>query len=113
VDEKELAVRPSVSELTFQLFDRPIHPELIESLVHQEFQRDGYRLRLDLTAAGHCLHWQRDNLVLAEVLADQSQPLPETRQLFAHRVAGERAERQEPAPSLCYQTCYQDEKLPA
>jgi hypothetical protein len=83
--ESELISRPTVAELSFQLYDRSVHPELIERLVSRGFERDGYSLRLDLTPAGHLFEWRWKKVILVELLANQSQPLPENRQLFTHR----------------------------
>lgn len=94
------------------MFDRPVHPELIESLATQSFERDGYKLRLHLTAAGHLLEWRWNDLTLVEVLTEQSHPLPEGRQMFAHRVGGERNECFWPRECVSYHTCFQAEKLP-
>ena len=105
--------RPTIDELLFQVYDRPIHPELIETLQHQQFRKDRYRLDVHITPAGHTLRYQQDELTLVEVLATQSAPLPEHRQLFAHRVGNERNELHTPSTTVCYQTCFQVERLPA
>lgn len=110
--ERQDVSRPCVQDLTFQMFDRPVHPELIDSLVVQSFRRDGYRLKLHLTAAGHLFEWCWQDLTLVEVLTEQSHPLPEGRQMFAHRVGGERNECFWPRDSISYHTCFQAEKLP-
>lgn len=106
-----IALRPSTANLIFQVFDRSVHPELFESLVCQNFERDGYHLKLRLTPAGHVLEWRRNGLMLVEVLADQTRPLPEQRQVFAHRVGGERLESHSPQDRISYQTCFQLERL--
>lgn len=108
-----LILRPPVTELTFQVFDRPFHPEIIESLSTKAFERDGYRLVLHLTRAGHVIEWRRGKANLVEVLGDARQMVPDTGQLFAHRVGGERSECASPAPSVYYQTCFQLERVPA
>lgn len=104
--------RPNTRDLTFQVFDRSVHPELFESLLVRSFERDGYRLRVHLTRAGHVLEWCWGKITLVEILTDQSGPLPEQRQLFAHRVGGERTESYGPCDSVSYQTCFQLERLP-
>lgn len=104
--------RPLAENLTFQGFDRPVHPELIESIQTRSFDRDGYVLRVHLTSAGHLLEWRQGARVLVELLADQTDPLPEQRQLFAHRVGGERMESHAVWPGISYQTCFQLERLP-
>lgn len=108
-----LILRPPVDDLTFQVFDRPFHPELIASLSTREFERDGYKLRLHLTQAGHVVEWRFGRLNLVEVLGGREQATPETRQLFAHRVGRERSECLTPSECVAYQTCFQLERVPA
>lgn len=110
---KGLILRPSVTELTYQVFDRPFHPEIIESLSSRSFERDGYVLRLHLTRAGHVFEWRRGKANLVEVLGDGRQMIPDTGQLFTHRIGGERSEYASPAPRVSYQTCFQLERVPA
>ncbi|MGL4460854.1 MAG: DUF2617 family protein [Planctomycetia bacterium] len=106
-----LIVRPTTADLTFQVFDRWIHPEFFETLLLRTFERDGYKLSIRLTPAGHVVEWRREGHTLVEVLGDQSTPLPDHRLLFGHRIAGERSEQYRPAPEITYQTCFQLERL--
>lgn len=112
MDRREATTRPCVSDLTFQVFDRAVHPEFIDSRLVRSFDREGSRLQLHLTPAGHVLSWRLGTLTLVEVLGDQSQPFPEVGQLFAHRVGGERSECHSPKEKVSYQTCFQLERLP-
>ena len=111
--QRQLIARPEVTSLTFQVFDRALHPELIDRLASRSFERNGARLTLHLTTAGHVIEWRWRSFTLVEILADQSNPLPEHRQLFAHRVGGERSELHTPCENVSYQTCFQSERLPA
>lgn len=109
---KEQLSRPAVCDLTFQVFDRAVHPELIDSRMVRSFDQDGYRLTLHWTPSGHFLVWEGREMTLVEVLTDQSDPLPENHQLFAHRVGGERSECHFPHSKVSYQTCFQAETMP-
>ena len=111
MSERSLAIRPQVGDLSFQVFDWPLHPDLIESLHHRRFERDGYVLDLDITPAGHWLRWKRGDVVLVEVLSAHDSLLPETRQLFVHRVGGERAETRHLGTGVTYHVCFQRESL--
>jgi hypothetical protein len=110
---KQVLSRPCVTDLSFQVFDRAIHPELVETVQFTSIDRDGCRLQLRLTPAGHMLEWHRGETTIVEILADQAGPLPEQRLLFAHRVGGERSECHRLAEGVSYQTCFQLERLPA
>jgi hypothetical protein len=109
---QHVLLRPTVAELQFQVYDRPLHPEFVDSLLHREYVRDGRRLTLDVTRSGHVVQWDLGSVRLTEVLADQSDDFPETHQLFAHRIGGERSEKHQPADGINYQTCFQVERLP-
>lgn len=99
--------RPPTDQLTFQAFDKSVHPELIESVATKQFQREGYRLTLHLTAAGHAFEWRRDACTLVELLADQNGALPHQRQVFAHRVGHERSEEFRLGEDVLYRACFQ------
>ncbi|MFO0947464.1 MAG: DUF2617 family protein [Planctomycetota bacterium] len=110
--DNELISRPCVTDLTFQVYDRAVHPEFIETRLMKSFERDGSKLALHLTPAGHVLAWRYGTLSLVEILGDQSRPFPELGQLFSHRVGGERSECHSPKECVSYQTCFQLERLP-
>jgi hypothetical protein len=106
--------RPNTRELTFQLVDRPIHPEfIVDRMASRVFERDGYRLELHLTTAGHLIQWScQDRAWLVEVLGDGKQPVPDNRDLFVHRIGGERSELYSPAEGVTYRTCFAIERMP-
>lgn len=106
----QLVERPAVAELTFQAFDKAVHPELIDSIARKQFQREGYRLTLHLTPAGHVFEWRLGEHTIVEVLADQGSELPHHRQIFGHRIGHERAEKFKPCGEIEYQVCFQIEK---
>lgn len=98
-------------DLTFQVYDWTVHPELIEAVAVRTFERDDYRLRVHLTAAGHLFDWRWKGLVLVEALAEQPRLLQEQRMLLAHRVGNERSERLALSARVSYQTCFQLERM--
>lgn len=71
-----LVVRPKISELDFQVFGRPLHPELFEIFATRMITREAYQLRIDITSAGHLLTFRRDGMTVSEVVASHFQPLP-------------------------------------
>ena len=102
-----LAVRPKVAELVFQLFGRSLHPELFE--VHEScaIERGGYRLRVDITSAGHVATWRYEGITLAEVATSAHHPLPEKRCLMSYRLRGERTDQVECRTGARYQVGFQ------
>lgn len=85
-------VRPKIAQLTFQLFDRTVHPELFEDCAYKFFQRDAYRVDVHVTTAGHVIKWTDGSSILTEVAAAAHQPLPQGRRLLCHTISGQRTD---------------------
>lgn len=85
-----IGVRPRVAELTFQLFGRPLHPELFEVFESCQVERGGYLAKLNVTGAGHVISWRYAGLTLTEVAASVNQPLPKTRRLLCYSPKNQR-----------------------
>lgn len=88
-----LTTRPKVAELTFQLYGRPLHPELFQIYRSRRVERGRYQAKIDITSGGHVITWRYGNLTLTEVAAAAQNPLPKTRRLLFHRLKGERQDR--------------------
>lgn len=106
-----LSARPKVNDLVFQLYGRVLHPELFEIHAAREVERGDYSAHVAITGAGHVIRWRRGGLVLTEVAASTSQPLPQKRRLFSYRLSGERSDRMECRGGACYQMCFQLETV--
>ena len=59
-------VRPRVGDLVFQLYGRPLHPELFDILAHRKVQREDYQLTLRITRTGHVITWENDDVLLTD-----------------------------------------------
>ncbi|MBY0513507.1 MAG: DUF2617 family protein [Gemmataceae bacterium] len=105
-------VRPRVAELVFRLFDRPLHPELFDVLAVRRVDRDGYKLTVRITPAGHLLTWHRGPTQLTETTATAAQDLPTCGRRLGHRFQGGWRGKCEVAPGLRYQVSSQVEVLP-
>ena len=88
-----LIVRPKVAELVFQVFGRPLHPELFEVCSSQVVERGEYRAKIDITRTGHVVAWRHAGLTLTEVATSAHHPLPQRRRLMSHRLRGQRSDR--------------------
>lgn len=106
-----ITIRPKVAELTFQLYGRVLHPELFAVLQKRELERAGYRLKLEITNAGHLITWQYKGLILTEVATEASQPLPQRRRLLCYRLSGERKDHVECRGGIRYETTFQLDTL--
>ncbi len=102
--------RPRVCDLSFQVFSRPLHPELFDILAVRKVQRDGYEVTVYITRTGHVITWSDFQRFLTEVAASD-QPLPEHRRLLRHRIRGEHTETVCAGGGIRYQTSFQVEHL--
>jgi len=91
-----ISVRPKIAELVFQLYGRPLHPELFDVYQSRVIQRGDYEATIEITSAGHVVSWRRgargsrDQIMLTEVATAAHHPLPEKRRLMNYRLQGER-----------------------
>ncbi|HMF14617.1 MAG TPA: DUF2617 family protein [Gemmataceae bacterium] len=106
------SARPRVSDLVFQLYGRPLHPELFDILAVRKIQHDGADLTVRITRTGHVISWDSRNLHLTEVTASADTLLPEKRRLLSHRLRGEQSDTLACANGINYQVSFQVETLP-
>lgn len=102
-----LTVRPKVAELTFQLYGRPLHPELFEVFESCTIERGGYTAKIDITSAGHVVTWRYAGLTLTEVAASAQHPLPKMRRLLSYSLKGQRTDSVECRGGASYQMSFQ------
>lgn len=106
-----LFVRPRVADLVFQLYGRPLHPELFDILAVRKFQREDYELRIWITRTGHVIAWENEDVLLTEV-ADADQAFSEQRRFLRYPMRGEHSGRFQCCHGILYQTSFQVETLP-
>jgi hypothetical protein len=106
------SLRPRVSNLVFQLYGRPLHPEFFDILAVRKIQREDYELTVRITRTGHVITWENRDVSLTEVTAAADQPLPEKRRLLSHRLRGEHSDGLLCAHGISYQMSFQVEVLP-
>jgi hypothetical protein len=104
-------VRPRVSELIFQVYGRPLHPELFDILAMHRFEREDYTLRVWITRTGHVITWENPDVLLTETTVAGDQELPESRRLYRYRLRGEHAASLPSCHGIVYQTSFQVETL--
>lgn len=104
------SLRPRVSDLSFLLYGRPLHPELFEVVASRQVRRGDYDLTVQITRTGHVIAWSDRQVHLTEVAA-ADQPLPERRRLFQHRLRGEQTEVVACGNGISYQASFQVEML--
>jgi hypothetical protein len=100
-----------VCDLVFQLYGRPLHPELFDILASRKIQREDYELTVRITRTGHVISWENRDVFLTEVAAAADQPLPEKRRLLSRRLRGEHSDTLACAHGVNYQMSFQVEVL--
>ncbi len=106
-------IRPRVAGLMFRVYDRPLHPELVETLAIRQVRRDGSVLTVRVTPTGHVLEWVKGSACVTEVTTTAGHELPETGVRLAHRFgSGEQRGRCTVADGVCYQVTTHAEVLP-
>jgi len=106
-----LTVRPKVAELVFQVYGRPLHPELFVIHRTRTVRRGDYEVKVDITSAGHVIKWRYAGLTLTEVATSAHHPLPERRRLLSYRLKGERSDSIECRGGVRYQFNFQLEPV--
>ncbi|HZZ79122.1 MAG TPA: DUF2617 family protein [Gemmataceae bacterium] len=103
--------RPRVADLVFQLFGKPLHPELFDILAVRKIERETYHARIWITRTGHVLTFENDDVLLTEV-ADADQAFSERRRFLRYAMRGEHSGRFQCCNNILYQTSFQVETVP-
>jgi hypothetical protein len=103
--------RPPVCDLIFQLYGRPLHPELFDILAVRTLRREDYELTVRITRTGHVISWDNPDVHLTEVTASADQELPERRRLLHYRLRQEHSGKLLCAHGIHYQMNFQVEVL--
>jgi hypothetical protein len=101
-----------VADLVFQLYGRPLHPELFEVLAERRVRREDYELSVRITRSGHVFTYENHDTFLTEVTAGRDDVLPEHRRLLRYRIRGEHSDSLSCARGISYQMSFQVEPLP-
>jgi hypothetical protein len=106
-----LSVRPKIAELMFQVYGRPLHPELFEIFATRTVSRGDYEAKIHITSAGHVVAWRYRGLTLTEVACSASHPLPQKRRLLHYRLKGLRSDELECRGGVRYEMNFQLEPV--
>jgi hypothetical protein len=104
-------LRPAVGDLVFQLYGRPLHPELFDILAVRKIRREDYELTVRVTRTGHVISWENADVHLTEVTAAAEQELPERRRLLHYKLRNENTGRLPCAHGIHYEMSFQVEVL--
>jgi hypothetical protein len=104
-------LRPAVGDLIFQLYGRPLHPELFDILAVRKIQREDYQLTVRITRTGHVVSWENGDVHLTEVTAAAEQELPQRRRLLHYKLRSEHTGRMPCTHGIHYEMSFQVEVL--
>lgn len=104
-------IRPPVQNLIFQLYGRPLHPELFEISCEHRVRHEDYQVIVRITPTGHIISWENPDVYLTEVTAEESQSLPNKRRLLSQRLRYEQCRFVRCAHGVEYRTSFQVEQL--
>jgi hypothetical protein len=106
-----LSVRPKIAELVFQVYGRPLHPELFEIFSTRRVSRGDYEAIVHITSAGHVVAWRYRGMTLTEVACSASHQLPQKRRLVHFRLKGQRSDELECRGGIRYEMNFQLEPV--
>jgi hypothetical protein len=105
-------LRPAVNDLIFQLYGRPLHPELFDILAQRTIRHEDYEVRVRITRTGHVISFENADVHLTEMTAASDQPVPQKRRLLSYRLRQEHCATMACAHGIHYQMSFQVEVLP-
>jgi hypothetical protein len=101
----------SVSDLTFCVLQRPVHPELFEIHRTRQFFQGDYEVAIWVTNCGHVVSVFRQGKCLTELICPPDQMLPKSGLVQQGRFRGEKSLTCASGPSLRYMVNYQVEEM--
>ncbi|MEM1061807.1 MAG: DUF2617 family protein [Planctomycetota bacterium] len=106
-----MTARPSADTLVWRLFDRALHPDLIDAVGTTHVDAAGGRLTLHVEPAGHMLVWRREDRMLFEVLSDATRTLPDRGLVRRGKLRGTRIDHHDKKAGIRYRASQQIEQV--
>ena len=103
--------RPDVTDMVLRTFERPIHPELFDSIRTCTLSFGRHRATVHLGSSGHLLVFQTRDCTLTEVASARQDSLPEHRKVIHRRLIGYHTHMID-LPHVRYHCSYQLEHVP-
>lgn len=99
-------VRPHVADMVLRVFDRSVHPELIEALCECGLSFGNFRVTLRISSFGHVIEVRGHGSTITEVATSRVAPLPAGGRMVDRRLIGYRTHTVT-AGTILYQCSYQ------
>ncbi|MBC8481678.1 MAG: DUF2617 family protein [Planctomycetes bacterium] len=101
----------AVEELTFNLFQRSLHPELFNIYSKRHFKTDKYEVAIWITGCRHVVSVVSGDSCLSEVISTPEQLLPQRGLVEKFKFSGPRSHKCTLSRGLSYMTNFQVEKV--
>ncbi len=101
----------AVSELTFSLYQRPLHPELFDIYSRRQVKTEKYEATIWATGCSHVVQVSSQDLWLAELISLPAQLLPKRGLIERFQFRGQRSHKCTLSRGLSYMTDFQIEKM--
>jgi hypothetical protein len=103
--------RSRIADMSFQVFDRWLHPEWFVTRAFRRHEHQGWRADLRIIEGGHAVLFHAGPICLAEVLSGPETLLPEPGLLFHSHLRHERSTHLRPRGLIEYQCCLEVERV--
>jgi hypothetical protein len=104
-------INVAVEELTFSLFQRPIHPELFQIYAKREVKTEKYEALIWVTGCTHVVSVFSGAICLSEVVSAPGQLLPERGLIERFQFRSPRSHKCTLSRGVSYMTDFQVEKM--
>jgi hypothetical protein len=106
-------IKVAIEELSFSLFQRPLHPELFSIYTSKKIKTEKYEAVIWITGCTHVISVYAGDICLAEVISTPNQPLPERGLIERFQFRGPRSHKCTLSKGVSYMTDFQVERLSA
>ena len=106
-------INVAVKELTFSLFQRPLHPELFQIYAKRELRTAKYEAHIWVTGCTHVASVYAGDMCLVEVISSPGQILPQRGLIERFQFRGPRSHKCTLSKGISYMTDFQVEKMSA
>jgi len=104
-------INVAVEELTFSLFQRPLHPELFQIYAQRRLKTDRYEALIWITGCTHVVSVFAGDACLTEVVSAPGQMLPSRGLIERFRFRGPRTHKCTLSRGISYMTDFQVERM--
>ena len=103
--------RLRVSDLSFQVFSRAVHPDWFAVREYRRLAQEGWEADIRIIEGGHAVIFRSGSVRLTEVLSGLETVLPESGLLFHSPIRHERTVRLLPSPLVEFQSSLEVERV--